>query len=184
MNNRAKLKNITIEDAVLRFRNFSGKPGKFNPPGRRNFSVLLDDKIAKALKEEGWNVRWLDPIDEGADPQPYLSVEVRYDIPENVNIQPPKAILISHRGKSLLEESELQILDWAEIETVDITIRPRFWKMPNGSSGVKAYLQSIYVTIVEDDLDKKYYDVKETSAIESVGGCGNCETCDGHCQDH
>ena len=53
--------NIRIENAKIRFRNFSGKEGRFNPAGRRNFCVFLDDDTANDLKDEGWNIKWLNP---------------------------------------------------------------------------------------------------------------------------
>jgi hypothetical protein len=56
--------NIVIEGARIGFRNFSGKEGQYNPPGRRNFCVFLDDDLAKTLEEDGWNVRWLQPKED------------------------------------------------------------------------------------------------------------------------
>jgi hypothetical protein len=167
--------NITIEGARIGFRNFSGKEGRFNPAGRRNFCVFLDESLAKVLEKDGWNVRWLQPRDEQEAPQGYLQVAVSFD-----NI-PPKILLISSRGKTILDVDSVSLLDWAEIQEVDLIIRPYNWAV-NDKGGVKAYVKSMYVTIAEDEFEKKYYDVPD-SATGSIGGCGHCEACDGSCKD-
>lgn len=149
--------NIVIENARIGFRNFSGQAGKFNPAGRRNFCVFLEQELGKVLEEDGWNVRWLQPKDEGEDLVPYLQVAVSYD-----NI-PPKIVLVTGRGKTLLEESTVNILDWAEIANVDLIIRPYNWDV-SGKSGVKAYVKSMYVTLIEDEFESKYYDVPDSAA--------------------
>lgn len=168
--------NIIIENARIGFRNFSGKEGKFNPAGVRNFCLFLDDDRAQQLKEEGWNIRWLRPVDAEEEPQGYLQVTVNY------KKKPPKIILISSAGKTQLDEDSVNILDWADIKTVDLTINPSMWEA-NGKSGIKAYIKYMYVTIAEDDFEKKYMD-HPANAIDSIGGCGNCETCDGTCKGH
>ena len=66
--------NITIEGARIVFRNFSGKEGRFNPPGKKNFCVLLDNELASNLKDDGWNVKWLKPREEDDEPQAYIQV--------------------------------------------------------------------------------------------------------------
>lgn len=150
-------KNIVIENARIGFRNFSGKEGKFNPAGRRNFCVFLETDLARTLESDGWNIRWLQPRDEEEEEQAYLQVAVSYD-----NI-PPKIILVSSNGKSKLDEDSVNILDWAEIENVDLIIRPYNWDV-NGKSGVKAYVKSMYVTLVEDEFEGKYMDVPDSAA--------------------
>ena len=62
---------ISIENAHLMFRNFEGKEGKFNPAGKRNFCVRLDDpNIVKKLETDGWNVRYLKARNEGDEDVP------------------------------------------------------------------------------------------------------------------
>jgi hypothetical protein len=168
--------NITIENAKIGFRNFSGKEGQFNPAGRRNFCVFLDSEFATQLQTDGWNVRWLQPKNKDDEEQAYLQVAVSY---ENI---PPKILMISSRGKTVLDADSVSVLDWAEIDTVDLIIRPYNWEV-RGKGGVKAYIKSMYVTIAEDEFESKYNNVPD-SAANSIGGCGNCEACDGHCKDH
>lgn len=150
-------KNIVIENARIGFRNFSGKEGKYNPAGRRNFCVFLEPDLGNELSEDGWNVRWLKPRDEDEEPQAYLQVAV------NFNNIPPKVILVTSRGKNVLQEEQVGMLDWVEIVNVDLVVRPYNWDV-NGKQGVKAYLKSMYVTIEEDEFESKYYDVPDSAA--------------------
>jgi len=153
-------KNLVVENARIGFRNFSGKEGKFNPAGRRNFCVFLEKEMGEQLEKDGWNIRWLEPRDETEDKQAYLQVAVSYD-----NI-PPKIVLVSSHGKTQLDESSVNLLDWAEITNVDLIIRPYNWAV-NGKEGVKAYVKSMYVTIAEDNFENKYLDVPD-SAINTM----------------
>lgn len=147
--------NITIENARIIFRNFSGEEGRFNAKGDRNFCVLIDAKYADALAKEGWNIKWLRPRDDEDDQQAYLPVKV------NFNNIPPKVVLVTSRGKTRLDEDTVGSLDWAELENVDLIIRPYDWNV-NGKTGRKAYLKAGYFTIVEDAFESKYYDVPES----------------------
>lgn len=169
-------KHVSIENARICFRNFSGKEGRFNPAGNRNFCVILDDELAKMMLDDGWNVKFLRPREEGDTPQPYVQVSVSY---RNI---PPKVVLVTSHGKSILDEDSVGTLDWAEIENVDLTFSPYPWEV-NGKTGVKAYLKTMYVTIAEDKFESKYYATPD-SAYDAVGGCGACEECDGHCKEY
>lgn len=176
----SKKNNILIENAEIIIRNFSGKAGTFNPSGRRYFCVIIDEKVADTLKHDGWNVRYLKPKNEGDLPKPFLQVTV------NFGYKPPKVVLMSSRGKSILKEEDVNILDWAEIERADILITPYDWNV-GGAKGVKAYLKSLYVTIEENEedyeLERRYINVPDT-AQNVIGGCGNCEECDGSCKEN
>jgi hypothetical protein len=154
----AQLQSVVLEGRRILFRNFSGEEGRFNAKGQRNFNVLLEQAEAEAMLEDGWNVKWLQPREEGDDPQPRIEVSVHF------GKNPPRIILITSRGKTPLDESMISLLDWAEIENVDMIIRPYQWDV-NGKTGVKAYLKSIYVTIREDELEKKYLDVPDSAAV-------------------
>lgn len=155
--------NIVLEGARLGFKNFSGKKGEYNPEGSRNFAVFFNPEDAKDLEEAGWNIKWLKPKNSEEDEElPMLSVAVRFDP------YPPKIVLITSRGKTTLSEENVNILDGAEIKNVDLIIRPYNWER-KGSTGVKAYLKSMYVTLVEDEFESKYYDVPD-SAISAIVG--------------
>lgn len=149
--------NIRIEGARIGFRNFSGEEGRFNPKGRRNFCVFLEEDIAKDMEKEGWNVKWLQPREDGDEPQAYLQVKVVF------GKIPPKIVLVTMRGKTRLDEDTVNILDWAEIQNVDLVIRPYNWEV-NGSTGVSAYIKTMYVTLKEDEFESKYYDVPDSAA--------------------
>lgn len=141
--------NIVIEGAKIGFRNFSGKESKFNPKGKRNFCVFLAPDMATILEADGWRIRWPELKDEEDDRMPYLQVAVSYDN------YPPKILLISGGSKTIITDETVNILDWAEIENVDLIIRPYNWSVGD-KSGTKAYLKSMYVTIVEDEFEAKY----------------------------
>jgi len=142
--------NINISDARIGFRNFSGKEGQYNPAGNRNFAVFLDNiNEAKALEAEGWNVRWLKPRDKEDEDQPILSVKVAF------GAYPPKVVLVTPKGLNQIGEDDLSILDWADIKSVDLTIRPYNYEV-QGKKGVKAYLKTMYVTLQEDQFESKY----------------------------
>ena len=149
--------NIRIEGARIGFRNFSGEEGRFNPKGRRNFCIFLEEDIAKDMEKEGWNIKWLQPREEGDEPQAYLQVKVVF------GKIPPKIVLVTGRGKTRLDEDTVNILDWAEIQNVDLVIRPYNWEV-NGNTGVSAYIKTMYVTLREDEFESKYYDVPDSAA--------------------
>ena len=155
----SRKKTINIENAKIGFRNFGGVEGQFNPAGKRNFCVFLDTDFAETLIKDGWNIRWLQPKDENEERQAYLQVAVSYDTVE------PKIVLITGAGKTILNEDNVNVLDWADIEMVDLIITPYHWNV-SGKSGIKAYIKSMYVTIVEDEFEQKYYDVPD-SALNS-----------------
>lgn len=153
--------NFRKEGARLIYRNFAGKPSQYNAEGNRNFGVLLSDEDAEMLKEDGWNVKYRKPDENGYE-QPWLPVKVKFgDIP-------PICQLINSRGKMKLDEETIDQLDWCYIENCDLVIRPYNYPAMIGKdgsiirpSGVAAYLKSIYVKIREDDFEAKYAELPD-----------------------
>lgn len=143
---------VLMEGVRIIFRNFTGREDQYNREGNRNFAVLLDETIANAMAEDDWSIKWLKPRgeEEGEAPQAYLPIALKYG-----KGRPPRVVLITSRGRTNLDESQVEMLDWANILNVDLIIRPYHWSV-NGKTGVKAYLQSLYVTIEEDLLEIKY----------------------------
>lgn len=148
---------VLMEGVRIIFRNFRGEEGPYNPKGTRTFAVLLDEKVAEALAADEWNVKWLKPREDDEDegpPQPYLPVTVRFDV------YPPKVVLVTSRGRTHLDDHSIEMLDWANIINVDLIVRGFPWGPINDKSGLKAYVQSMYVTIEEDPLEMKYSEVE------------------------
>jgi hypothetical protein len=165
---RSQLKPVVMYGVRLVFRNFKGKEGPYNAEGTRTVGVIIPEDIAEAMTNDGWNVKRLNPSEEEQEQgieqgPPWLPIEVAYD-----KGRPPKITLVTSRGKTVLDNDTVSTLDDVDIavdeETgnpkCDLIVRPFFWG-PNamGNSGVKAYLKSMYVTIEEDELDRKYADL-------------------------
>lgn len=151
---------VIMEGVTIIFRNFEGKEGQYNRKGVRNFAVLLDDALANTMAEDGWNVKYLQPREEDEDdstPQAYLPVEVAFD-----KGRPPHVVLVTSRGRTNLDENQVEMLDWADLLNVDLIVRPYHWDV-NGKSGVKAYLKSLYATIEEDVLEQKYSEMDQAN---------------------
>lgn len=157
MSNRVDTRPV-FENCRIIFRNFSGEQSQYNPKGNRNFCVIIDDReVADAMKADGWNIKYLAPLDEGEEEVPYIQVAVSFD---NV---PPTIVMLTSKGRTYLDEDSINVLDYAEIENVDLILNPYNWEV-NGKHGVKAYVKSMYVTIREDVLALKYSAIDDEQA--------------------
>lgn len=153
------MQKVILENVRIGFRNFQGKESKYNPKGRRNFCVFLDDDTAEEMAKDGWNIKYLVPRSEDETAQAYMQVAV------NFANMPPSILMISNGQRIQLDEDSVDILDWADIESVDIIINPYEWEV-SGKSGVKAYLKKMYVTIEDDPLASKYWEPDEYEESE------------------
>lgn len=142
-------KTFMVEDARIIFRNFEGKEGQYNKKGDRSFCVILPPDIAEKMAQDGWHVRYLKAREEGDEETPYIQVGVRFDI------RPPRVVMITSTARTVLNDQSIEVLDWADIKTADLIARGYYWEVGD-KSGTKAYLQSLFVTIEEDALERKY----------------------------
>jgi len=143
-------KTFQIEDVQIIFRNFAGEKSTFNQNGDRTFAVVLDEKLAKTMADDGWNVKLLESREEGEPGTPYIQVTVGY------KNRPPYIVLISgDDNRTHLTEDIVGMLDGIDIKTADLICRGYDWDV-NGKKGTKAYLKTLFVTLEEDDLMRKY----------------------------
>ena len=146
------MNDVTLRNVRIIFRNFAGAPTRFNAAGgKRTFSILLNEAEAKELGSMGFNVKALKQRDPDDDPAFHLPIEVSY------RVKPPRIVFVSNRGRkrTVIDEDTVGLIDYTEIEKIDLTINPYQWEMEN-AHGVKAYLKTMYVTIREDELDIEY----------------------------
>jgi hypothetical protein len=146
---------VVLEDFRIIFRNFAGEERQFNAQGDRNFTVILDPETAEDLKRQGYNVKQLKPRDDDEPGDWSLKVKVSYKGRTKPNLN-----LITSRGRTALDEDLAGMLDYAELEKVDLIIRPYDWAV-SGKTGRSAYLKTIFAIIREDELELKYSEVPE-----------------------
>ena len=124
------------------------------------------------MESDGWNIKWLKSRPD-EDPQAIIQVKL------NFGNYPPNVVLVYDGKMTRLTEENVKVLDFAELDQVDLILRGYEWNV-SGNSGIKAYLKTGYFVLVVDELAKKYAKSLD-SAQEAVGGCGDCDVCDGHC---
>ena len=142
---------LQVDDAIIIFKNFEGRGDKYNRQGDRNFALLIEDEeTAEALIREGWNVTVKPPRDMDDEPFRYLKVKVKF------NDRGPTVYVKSGGNMKRLTEDTVSALDYLDIASVDLDIRPYDWTMRDGKSGRTAYLQSIHVTQNIDRFAARY----------------------------
>jgi hypothetical protein len=113
---------VVIEHAELVFRNFAGKETRFNKKDQKTFCVFIDDpEMVEALVENNWNMKQTKIREEGDEPRWYLPVEVKYEI------KPPNVVMITTKGKTNLDNDNIEILDYADFKNVDLIVNPYDW---------------------------------------------------------
>lgn len=147
---------ITIRNARILFKNFSGRPDKYHPKGgdNRSFCVLIPDpEMAQDMANDGWNIRMLKPREEEDGPVPYIQVKVAY------SDYPPNIYMISGHRKTLLNEDTVGELDHCRFVKADVRISPyTYIDRESGEEKLSAYCRDLYATVEIDDLAEEYAD--------------------------
>jgi hypothetical protein len=164
---------VVQDDDSLRERilwpNFSGSKTPYNSEGDRNFNIHLTKKEADDLGAEGWNVKCKLPREDDEDQieRCVLKCKVGY------KVNPPRVKMIGDksRNETLLTQENIGLLDDADIATVDLSFVPYFYTMfegtPQETDGVAAYLKTMYVVVIEDELDMKWDELQKDARGEA-----------------
>lgn len=150
---KRELEDAKLEDVKIIFRNLSGSQTKFNAKGKRNFSVVLTPGMAEAMEKDGWNIKRRPPREEDGDTLLHMKCNVNFD-----SSRPPAIYLITSRGRTRMTADTVGQLDVADITNVDLILHPYFF---DDDSKPSAYVKTMFVTINEDDLEKKYAELDD-----------------------
>ena len=162
--------NVIIRGATLIYKNFAGEPGDYNSAGDRNFCVIIDRELADQLSAAGWNVKVSKPHPDDPDYEPfcYIKVKVSYrDRKTNMlKKYPPELYMINSKGKFLLNEDTVKVLDKKRIINADLCVSPWEWTdRKDGSKKIQGYVKELYATVEESELEREYasYDGPEVN---------------------
>lgn len=162
---KKRIPPIVIEGTRIVFPNFSGNKTKFNKNGKREFNIILPKETALQMKEDGFNIKQFKARPEDTEePEYYTKVTI------GENGRPPTMVLINQKGRTTIEPDACEVFDYVRVASADLIINAFYWEMDD-NSGYAAYLQSLYVTIEEDELALKYADVPDLD--EPAFGEGN-----------
>ena len=136
---------LEINDARIIWPNFEGRGDRFNKQGDRNFTLVIpDQEIADALMNnkskygDGWNVKIKKRDD---DEKPFMNLKVKVSF----NGRGPNIYLVSGNKQVALNEDTVKCLDYIDIISCDMDIRPFDGEMPNGQTFRTAYLSALRV---------------------------------------
>ena len=148
--------DLSAENAVICWTNFSGGPTKYNPAGgKRTFNLVLTEEIAEELRMEGWNIRYIEPREEGDDPLIITEIVV------NMNSEyPPRIRLFSQFGgkksANYLDADGVGELDKIKYDNVSLIIHP-YEHNRSAEHRVKGYLKTMFaVKTPDDDFGGRY----------------------------
>ena len=151
---------LEVDDARILWPNFEGRGDRFNKQGDRHFTLIIpDQEIATALMNDkskygdGWNVK-IKKRDEGEAPFMNMKVKVSF------NGRGPNIYLVSGNKQVALNEDTVKCLDYIDIVSCDMDIRPYDGEMPNGQTFRTAYLSAmrVYQRVDRFANDDEYFD--------------------------
>lgn len=137
MPDEQELQNVSFDDVKIVIRNFSGKESKFNPPGRKNFRIVLSENTGALLKNSGWKIEKSNIVGGGS--VFLLPVYARYS-----DQWSPEVVLVRDSRETKLTELTIPVLDKLVIQRADLVVTPYRWNAGE-KTGIRAYLNSLRV---------------------------------------
>ena len=131
-----------IENAEIRWPNFSGRVSDRNPHGYKTFCVVIrDTELAQQMAADGYNIKHHDPRDgDERDDFDYLQISVSWAKFE------PMVVMIDSKSQIRLNESNVGQLDDETIISVDVSVSPYSYNKL-GRSGVIPFVKELWVTV-------------------------------------
>lgn len=161
---------INLPHMKITFRNLAGRPTDWNKKGgKRDFAIVLEDMAdVEQLRSMGFAVKQFNKKNPEDPDSFYIKVKANFRFDDEGKLLSPHIYVINGKSKVLMQPSNVEIVDRADIDYCDITITPYYAEV-NGNNYVSAYLDRMYVNIVEDEFEKKYsiYDEDEELDNES-----------------
>lgn len=154
---RKWIDDLEIENANIKwaFSHFDGREDTFNNEGDHNFTLVIDDEQeAQRLIAEGWNIRRMDPREEGDPPEYLLKVKISY------RYEAPPIFFLKGERKYRADEVDLVDIKRSTCEQLDVIVTPKPW-VHGRDSGVSAYVKEMYVKIKESRFAERYADYEE-----------------------
>lgn len=131
---------IEISNAKILWKNFTGELGFYNKEGGRNFCLVLsDDASVNFFKQNGYSVAVKSSGVEVGEFIRYLKVKLKF------NNGKPIITLKSNNKTISVDGNLISVLDSIKIKSVDMSIKPYHWELPNGENGQIAYLSNMTV---------------------------------------
>lgn len=154
-----------LVDFEILFCNLEGRAEMYNDKGDRNFRVKFNnDEFAKALAEDGWNVKIYTPKTDMYDPYYYLDVKSKFRVDSPKVKKDPEIHMINSKNDIVLNETNMGDLDakfrYREVKACDLIIHPSPWNNPRFGTGegITAYLKQMWVLINDNPFADRYAD--------------------------
>jgi hypothetical protein len=150
--------DIEFEDAQIKWpwSHFDGRDTFGGGEGSYNFTIILPEKTALALREAGWtSVKENEGYEEGDPPEWTMQAKIsdRFEL--------PKMYLIKNGRRFRVHElRDLHDIRRDTCDQIDVILTPSRWVNGN-RTGITAYVKELYATIRQSRFADKYEDLEE-----------------------
>lgn len=145
---------LIFDNERITFRNFSGRAGKYNDEGERDFCAIISDSdMAQRLADEGWNISIIKPRDEDDETGHVLRVKVTKKARDGKGFTRLPSIYKHKNGNHVkLTDRTVGDLDYDEIVETSFVVRGFMYE----PGKISAWLNSMDVVIAEDPFADRY----------------------------